>query len=224
MFLLAEGRNQSLEQYKGDESGLYYLQSRYYNPTWGRFINADDIDCLGVGNNLTSYNLFAYCGNNPVCGYDPTGHWDWGWKEQAALGTTIFIVGMALLLAVPTGGSSLAIGTLALSATTVSVAGTTMAFAGVAITGDAVTHATVNYAKQSKKSDKERSTQHPSWVSQSDVDLNKTAQQNATELLNNKFGEGNWRKGAGSDFNQIVKWINRSFRIFSWMLLDMWEE
>lgn len=22
--------------------------------------------------------MFAYCGNNPVMGYDPTGHWDWG--------------------------------------------------------------------------------------------------------------------------------------------------
>jgi uncharacterized protein RhaS with RHS repeats len=40
------------------------LNSRYYNPEWGRFINADAV--------LTS-NLFAYCNNNPVSLVDPTG-------------------------------------------------------------------------------------------------------------------------------------------------------
>ena len=64
-------------RYKGyyydTDTGFYYLQSRYYNPTWGRFINADDIDFLGADGNLTSYNLFAYCGNNPVNLFDPTG-------------------------------------------------------------------------------------------------------------------------------------------------------
>ena len=56
------------------ETGLYYLQSRYYNPSWGRFINADDIPYLGIDGTPLSYNLFAYCKNNPVMGYDPTGH------------------------------------------------------------------------------------------------------------------------------------------------------
>ena len=55
------------------ETGLYYLRSRYYNPTIGRFINADDPSYLGVDGTVISYNLFAYCGNNPVMGYDPTG-------------------------------------------------------------------------------------------------------------------------------------------------------
>ena len=58
------------------ETGLYYLQSRYYDPETCRFINADDIAYLGMGG-LTSYNLFAYCGNNPVMGYDPYGTFDW---------------------------------------------------------------------------------------------------------------------------------------------------
>ena len=64
--------------YYDTETGFYYLRSRYYDPAIGRFINADDVDYLGAGSNLTSYNLFAYCGNNPVMGYDPTGHWNWG--------------------------------------------------------------------------------------------------------------------------------------------------
>ena len=48
------------------ETGLYYLQSRYYNPTLGRFISADDVAYLGADGTPTSYNLFAYCKNSPV--------------------------------------------------------------------------------------------------------------------------------------------------------------
>ena len=53
------------------ETGLYYLNSRYYNPVWGRFINADS---LIDGSSATSQNMFAYCNNNPVNMADPTGH------------------------------------------------------------------------------------------------------------------------------------------------------
>ena len=56
------------------ETGLYYLQSRYYNPEIGRFINADDIEYLGADGTVVSHNIFAYCGNNPVNCADPSGH------------------------------------------------------------------------------------------------------------------------------------------------------
>ena len=54
-----------------EETGLYYLRSRYYNPKWGRFVNADA--CFiekryGFGN-----NLFTYCKNSPVVFYDKNG-------------------------------------------------------------------------------------------------------------------------------------------------------
>lgn len=56
------------------ETGLYYLQSRYYNPEWGRFINADDTAILNLSQNYAlGANLFAYCYNNPVTGIDSTG-------------------------------------------------------------------------------------------------------------------------------------------------------
>ena len=50
------------------ETGLYYLSSRYYNPTWGRFINADTADVLGASPDKANWdkNLFAYCDNDPV--------------------------------------------------------------------------------------------------------------------------------------------------------------
>ena len=60
--------------YYDSETGLYYLQSRYYDPEVGRFISADDPEILLEDqDNLLQYNLFAYCFNNPVNMFDLTG-------------------------------------------------------------------------------------------------------------------------------------------------------
>ena len=56
------------------ETGFYYLQSRYYDPTIGRFLNADDTAFLGASGTLLSWNLFVYCENNSVTGLDPSGY------------------------------------------------------------------------------------------------------------------------------------------------------
>ena len=60
------------------ESGLYYLNSRYYDPEIGRFINADATGVIGATPmGLTDKNLFAYCDNNPVMRIDVDGQfWD----------------------------------------------------------------------------------------------------------------------------------------------------
>ncbi len=54
-----------------NETELYYLQSRYYNPERGRFINADSLATTGQG--LLGNNMFAYCNNNPVIHQDSSG-------------------------------------------------------------------------------------------------------------------------------------------------------
>ena len=57
------------------ETGLYYLQSRYYNSVWGRFLSID--------NNFSTVNLFLYCENNPVNRHDPDGeHWYYLWLDD----------------------------------------------------------------------------------------------------------------------------------------------
>ena len=53
------------------DTGLFYLQSRYYNPEIGRFINADALVSTVQG--FIGNNMYAYCGNNPVVFFDPTG-------------------------------------------------------------------------------------------------------------------------------------------------------
>ena len=65
------------------ETGLYYLQSRYYNPEIGRFISADNYPSTGQG--LTGNNMFAYCGNNPVSRNDEGGEF-WHIVIGAAIG------------------------------------------------------------------------------------------------------------------------------------------
>ena len=54
------------------ETGLYYLQARYYDPETGRFLNSDAIEYLAP-EQLGGLNLYAYCNNNPVMDADPTG-------------------------------------------------------------------------------------------------------------------------------------------------------
>ena len=55
------------------ESGLYYLQSRYYDPAVGRCISPDSVDYLGASGAVSSYNLFAYCENDAIQKRDSTG-------------------------------------------------------------------------------------------------------------------------------------------------------
>ncbi len=54
------------------ETKLYYLESRYYNPAYGRFINADAYAATGQG--FVGNNMFAYCLNNPVNMMDENGN------------------------------------------------------------------------------------------------------------------------------------------------------
>ena len=60
--------------YYDNETGFYFLQSRYYDPEPGRFLNADSV-ISGMLESVHGYNLFAYCDNNPINKSDSTGNW-----------------------------------------------------------------------------------------------------------------------------------------------------
>ena len=73
--------------YYDEEIGLYYLNTRYYDPQVGRFINADDISYLGANGDLQDFNLYAYCSNNPVMGVDPNG--ELGFFARVLIGAAV---------------------------------------------------------------------------------------------------------------------------------------
>jgi len=81
-----------------NETSLYYLQSRYYDPAMGRFINADGFASTGQG--ILGNNMFAYCCNNPIIRADSAGNFFFT-VLGAAIGAVVGAVDAALM-----GGSS----------------------------------------------------------------------------------------------------------------------
>ena len=63
------------------ETGQYYLRARYYNPVVGRFLQEDTYRGDGL-------NLYAYCANNPVVYYDPSGQQKCTKPQNAELADT----------------------------------------------------------------------------------------------------------------------------------------
>ena len=60
--------------YYDNETGLYYLNARYYDPSIGRFISPDVLTILDeTRGQINGLNLYMYCNNNPVMFVDPSG-------------------------------------------------------------------------------------------------------------------------------------------------------
>ena len=80
------------------ETELYYLQTRYYDPEIGRFITIDSIEYLDP-ESINGLNLYAYCGDNPVMGYDPNGTWDWDkfWEALGLIVTAIAAIAISVV-------------------------------------------------------------------------------------------------------------------------------
>ncbi len=75
------------------ETNLYYLNSRYYDPEIGRFINADDIASLNISQIAQNgLNLYAYCLNNPVNQIDENGDLPKWLKKLFGWIVAIFVV------------------------------------------------------------------------------------------------------------------------------------
>ena len=92
--------------YYDSDLGLYYLQSRYYDPQTGRFINADDVSYLDP-ETIHGLNLYAYCLNNPVMYVGPVGHFA---ITTLGIGAIIALVSASIIIG---GGVQLASNALA---------------------------------------------------------------------------------------------------------------
>ena len=80
--------------YYDKETKLYYLNNRYYNPLWGRFINADGI--INGNKDVLGHNLYAYCSNDFVNKCDSSGNF----FGMLALKATALFVGIKALITV----------------------------------------------------------------------------------------------------------------------------
>ncbi len=89
------------------ESGMYYLQSRYYDPEIRRFISADDVNVLNEElENLMQYNLTIYCMNDPINRCDANGDWslpNWAKKAAAAVGVVVVVAAVAAVTVATAG-------------------------------------------------------------------------------------------------------------------------
>ena len=110
------------------ETGLYYLQSRYYDPETSRFINSDVYSDSSAG--MLAYNLFLYCANNPVSGYDSNGTWNWGKFFDGASMISIGVTAVAVAVTVLSCGAAAPVMVAVAAAT--ATAGTLTAMNGAA--------------------------------------------------------------------------------------------
>ena len=180
------------------ETGFYYLNSRYYDPVTQRFVNGDGYASTGQG--ILGNNMFAYCLNNPVAYKDPSG-------EIALIDDAVYaVIGtLAVLSLIAIYISSTPSGKRSAQNFYVFLCDRVNSFQA---------KMSAHFAKKSKKSGKEKSTDKPSWVDKNSIDLSKSAQHNAKRLLDNKYGNGNWKKGSNSEYSKIVKWIQRSLKSY----------
>ena len=237
--------------YYDRETGLYYLNTRYYDPETGRFINRDSV-AYADASFLNGLNLYAYCNNNPVMYVDPNGNYfltcvlvglaigavvAFGvtsyadYKDDGEvfngsvtageyIGNTVIGGGIGALAGAAVGAMP-AISSAVGAAASASGVGFATAGGGAAVAAVSVEQVLVGAgaialisnvlfsSKKSKISGKEGSTEKPSWVNQGMLDPSKSAIENATRLLNEKWGINKWHKGANTEFNKIVKWLVR---------------
>ena len=90
--------------YYDNETGLYYLNARYYDPSIGRFISPDVLSILDeTKGQINGLNLYMYCNDNPVNKYDPNGHMAIpNWLKLVIGGIVIAGLGIATIV---TGGA-----------------------------------------------------------------------------------------------------------------------
>lgn len=93
--------------YYDDETGLFWCNSRYYNPEWGRWISPDSIEYLDPSS-INGLNLYAYCGNDPVNYTDRSGHSpDSVWKTLLGVAVGIGLAVVTVAAVVASGGTLL---------------------------------------------------------------------------------------------------------------------
>ena len=207
--------------YYDSEIGMYYLQSRYYDPITGKFLNLDLPEMLLMfcaSKDILSLNLMAYCLNEPIMDSDIFGSLSASQIADMFSISTIYNLFMAMLYA------NYAKGLVAVGAYTTKIA-TPIAIkafwwrpwvvVAIVVAAVAIVVAAVGiyFSKQAKKTAKQRAKDAPSWLSSAMNAMppywGEKAKDYARRLMDSKYGKGNWRTGADSEYSKIVKYLTR---------------
>ena len=137
------------------ETGFYYLNSRYYDPAVGRFINADNQLTMGT---LAGVNLFTYCGNDPVNRKDPTGEAWYHWAIGAAV-----VAAAAVATVVTCGGFAAAAAAVCMVGSGVAAATTASTVAAAAFIGSAAIYGAAVLASASCSNSIEEFNAQGNW-------------------------------------------------------------
>ena len=88
--------------YYDNETGLYYLNARYYDPSIGRFISPDVLTILDeTKGQINGLNLYMYCNNNPIMYVDPSGFSFWSvFKKIAGIVMMAVAIAVAVVITV----------------------------------------------------------------------------------------------------------------------------
>jgi RHS repeat-associated protein len=128
------------------EIGMYYLNSRYYNPEIGRFINSDGL--LGLEGDILTTNMYAYAVNNPILNIDPSGYLSTGNWSTHIVKDGSAIVQITFMIANIVGWGKLSVflvkTLIAGAITTATIVGALLAIASAIGLGWALTMTVVN--------------------------------------------------------------------------------
>jgi RHS repeat-associated protein len=174
-------------QYTDAESGLQYLRARYYDSATGQFLARDPITAM-------TRQPYAYVYGNPLNAIDPSGHF--------AFALTLSLV------AVPAAGPLV----ILIAAVVLVPIAAYMVYDDVIEPAVGIGIAYGNYllAKKSRSSDKERSTEKPSWAP---LPLpGESGKEYGKRVCDERFGPGKYDTGPGSEYNKLRKWLDRRDR------------
>ena len=99
--------------YYDEETNLYYLNSRYYNPEWGRFVTSD-IELL-ANQDIISANLYQYVSNSSVVNYDKSGQFLLNAIAGTLVGGAVAEAGATLAGAIAIVGGAVLVGAIAIA-------------------------------------------------------------------------------------------------------------
>lgn len=189
-------------QYLDSESSLYFLRARYYDPSTGQFTSLDPQVAL-------TGQPYAYVSSNPLNLQDPEGKFAIAIALAPAVGGACFFGGCEAVAAI-------ALPLLVVAAVGV-LAGLVISYqlsqSLTAIEPTLYSMATwfgsnVLHAKKSKASGKEKASDRPSWATEpiaSDASGNAYAKRQCDQ----RYGEGNYPTGPGSEYSKLKKWFDR---------------